>query len=70
MESRVKCETSNGKNEEKGEYGSSWNESLRFKCGTPIMLRPFISIKVKNNCENYLHWNIISPKYETQKKKM
>ncbi len=36
----MKCKTSHGKNEEKGEFGSSWSESLRFKCGTPIMLRP------------------------------
>jgi len=25
--------------EEKSEFESSWSESLRFKCGTPIMLR-------------------------------
>ncbi len=24
----------------KGEFGSPWNESLGFKCGTPIMLGP------------------------------
>jgi hypothetical protein len=35
----VKCKTSHGKNE-KGELGSAWGESLRFKCGTPIMLEP------------------------------
>jgi hypothetical protein len=23
-------------NEERGEFGSLWSESLRFKCGTPI----------------------------------
>jgi hypothetical protein len=34
----VKCKTDHGKNEEKNEFGSLWNESLGFKCGTPIML--------------------------------
>ncbi len=29
-----------GKCEKKGEFGSPWNESLGFKCGTPIMLGP------------------------------
>jgi hypothetical protein len=36
----MKCKTSHGKNEEKNEFGSSWNESLRFKCDSPIMFRP------------------------------
>jgi hypothetical protein len=34
MKKRVKCKTS----EEKGEFGSPWNEFLKFKCGTSIML--------------------------------
>jgi hypothetical protein len=27
-------------NEIKGEFGSPWSESLRFKCSTQIMFRP------------------------------
>jgi len=34
----VKCKTCHGKSEKKGEFGSPWSESLRFKCGTPIAL--------------------------------
>jgi hypothetical protein len=37
-----------GKCEEKGEFGNPWSESLGFKCGTPIMLRPR-SISKGNN---------------------
>jgi len=40
MQKKVKCKTSHGENEEKGEFGSPWSESLRFKCDTPIMFRP------------------------------
>ncbi len=39
-EKMVKYKTSHGKNEEKGEFGSPWSESLGFKCGIPIMLGP------------------------------
>jgi hypothetical protein len=45
----VKCKISHGKSEE-GEFGSLWSESLRFKCGTPIMLEP--------RWKNYLHKKI------------
>jgi hypothetical protein len=34
----VKCKTGHGKSKKKGEFGSPWSESLRFKCGTPIAL--------------------------------
>jgi hypothetical protein len=34
----VKCKTSHGKSEEKGEFENLWSESSKFKCGTPIML--------------------------------
>jgi hypothetical protein len=37
MKKNVKCKTNHGKNEEKGEFESPWNESLRFKCGAPII---------------------------------
>ncbi len=40
MKKKVKCKIGHGKNEEKGEFRSPWNESLRFKCDTPIMLGP------------------------------
>jgi hypothetical protein len=40
-EKKVKCETNHGKSEEKGEFGNLWSESLRFKCGTTIMLIPY-----------------------------
>jgi hypothetical protein len=36
----VKCKTNHKKSEEKGEFGYPWSESLRFKCGTLIMLGP------------------------------
>jgi len=36
----VKCKTSHGKNEEKGEVGSSWNGFPLLKGGTPIMFGP------------------------------
>jgi hypothetical protein len=36
----VKYKISHGKNEKKCEFGSPWNESLGFKCGTLIMLGP------------------------------
>jgi hypothetical protein len=39
MKKKVKCKTNHGKSEE-GEFGSPWGESLRFKCGTLIMLEP------------------------------
>jgi hypothetical protein len=39
MRKRVKYKTCHEKNE-KNEFGSPSNESLRFKCGTPIMLGP------------------------------
>jgi hypothetical protein len=32
-EKKVKCKIDYGKSEEKGEFGSLWNESLGFKCG-------------------------------------
>jgi hypothetical protein len=38
MRKNVKCKTSHGKNEEKGEFESPSSDSLRFKCGTPIIL--------------------------------
>jgi hypothetical protein len=38
MRNKVKHKTRHTKNEEKGEFGSPWSESLGFKCGTPIML--------------------------------
>jgi hypothetical protein len=31
---KMKCKIGHGKSEEKGEFWSPWNESLRFKCGT------------------------------------
>jgi hypothetical protein len=34
----VKCKIGHGKNEEKDEFGSPWNEFVGFKCGTPITL--------------------------------
>jgi len=34
----MKCKTSHGKNEEKGEFENPWNESLGFKCGTQSYL--------------------------------
>jgi hypothetical protein len=40
MRKKVKCMTCHGKNEEKKEFGSPWNEFLGFKCGIPIMFRP------------------------------
>jgi len=42
LEKKVKCKINHRKNEKKGEFGSPWSESLRFKCtcGTQIMLRP------------------------------
>ncbi len=36
----IKCKTCHEKSEEKCEFGNPWNESLGFKCGTPIMLGP------------------------------
>jgi hypothetical protein len=33
----MKCNTRHEKNEEKGEFGSPWSESLGFKCDTLIM---------------------------------
>ncbi len=36
----MKCKTCHEKRKEKGEFESFWNESLGFKCGTPIMLKP------------------------------
>ncbi len=35
---KVKCKIGHGKNEEKDEFGSPWNEFVGFKCGTPITL--------------------------------
>jgi hypothetical protein len=40
MKKKVKCKIGHGKNEGKGEFGSPWNESLRFKCHTLIKLKP------------------------------
>jgi hypothetical protein len=40
MERKVKCKTSYGKSEEKGEFGSPKNESLYLKGDTSITLRP------------------------------
>jgi len=40
---KVKCKTSHGENEEKGEFGSPWSESLLFKCGNPIVFKPNMS---------------------------
>ncbi len=36
----MKCKTGHGKSEEKCEFGSPKSESLCFKGGTLIMLRP------------------------------
>jgi hypothetical protein len=36
----VKCKTSHGKKDEKGEFGIPCSVSLGFKCGTPIMFGP------------------------------
>jgi hypothetical protein len=44
-EKKVKCKTSHRKSEEKGEFGSPWSESLRFKCGTPIIFGPCNDMK-------------------------
>jgi len=41
----VKCKTCHGKNEEKGEFESPWNESLCFKGGTLIMLDSLLKTK-------------------------
>jgi hypothetical protein len=38
MKKKMKCKTSHGKNEEKDEFESPWNESLGVKCDTPIIL--------------------------------
>jgi len=40
MKKKVKWKIGHEKSEEKCEFGSPWNESLRFKCDTPIMLGP------------------------------
>ncbi len=40
MKKKVKCKRRHGKNEKKNEFGSLQNESLKFKCGTLIMLGP------------------------------
>ncbi len=32
----MQCKTGHGEIFLKGEFGSPWSESLRFKCGTPI----------------------------------
>jgi len=42
MKKRVKHKTHHRKSEEKGEFGSPWSESLRFKCDTLIMFGPII----------------------------
>ncbi len=36
----MKCKIGHWKNEKKGEFGNPWNDSLSFKCSTPIMLGP------------------------------
>ncbi len=36
----MKCKTCHGKNEKKGEFGSFRSESLCFKWGSSIMLKP------------------------------
>ncbi len=43
----IKCKKCHGKNEEKSEFGNPWSESLRFKCGTPIMLGPWERILIQ-----------------------
>ncbi len=59
----VKCKTSHGKSEE-GEFGSLWSESLRFKCGTLIMLEPrwknylYKKIKLKKFALKICFWKI------------
>jgi hypothetical protein len=40
MKKKVKCKTCHEERKEKGEFESPWNEFLRLKCGTPIMLEP------------------------------
>jgi hypothetical protein len=36
----MKCKISHWKSEVKGEFGNPWTESLKFKCGIPIMFIP------------------------------
>jgi hypothetical protein len=50
----VKCKTCHGKNEEKGEFGSFCNESLRFKCDTPIMFGPHEFVSNQNMANDAL----------------
>jgi hypothetical protein len=40
MRKKVKCKIGHGKNKNKNEFGSPKSESLSFKWGTQIMLRP------------------------------
>jgi hypothetical protein len=40
MKKKVKCKICHGKIEEKTKFGNLYNESLRFKCGIPIMFGP------------------------------
>jgi hypothetical protein len=38
MKKRMKCKTSYETSEKEDEFGNTQSESLKFKCGTPIML--------------------------------
>jgi hypothetical protein len=49
MKKMVKHKTNHMKNEEKGEFGSPWNESLGFKCDIPIMLGFIIWMQFTQN---------------------
>jgi hypothetical protein len=49
MKKMVKHKTNHMKNEEKGEFGSPWSESLGFKCDSPIMFGLIMWMQLTQN---------------------
>jgi ABC-type transporter MlaC component len=49
IDKKAKCKTSCEKNEKKNGFENLWSESLRFKCGTSIMLGPNYKHIYKNS---------------------